>query len=304
MPVPSRPTVLFLTVLTCVLPIFPVAAGGKRVKTCAAEEAAKEVLAAYRTDDPAALVKVWQTEITHPSGNPKFKEFQAERLREWESTEFAKFRLEDPQILALVAEVIRPVLRLYGRENCFKLLIIDHPAPVAMNDSAVILMFSTGMLERAANDDDLLGHTAHEVGHDLFWRRTAQARRALELHSAVGTGASLTERQAYNELFKIELECDAFSAITLAAIGRNPLPMARFHEAVAHDYPDYTRPDLPPAAWRVKVIEGIVPAAAIRATPQISEAFKKLKALLEARKQLTVRREGVKGGRASRPGTS
>lgn len=250
-----------------------------------AEEAAQAVISAYRTNDPATRVEEWQKEITHPSGNPKFKEFQAERLREWEATEFAKYRLEDAQITALVAEVIRPLLRLYCRENCFKLLIIDHPSPVAMNDSAVILMFSTGMLERATSDDELLGHTAHEVGHDLFWRRTALAREALRLHRTGAAGAAMTERQAYDELLKIELECDAFGAVSLAAIGRNPLATARSHEAFARDYPDYARPDLPSAALRVKVIESVVPAAAAHAVPQTSEAFTKLKALLEAHKR-------------------
>jgi hypothetical protein len=149
-----------------------------------------------------------------------------------------------------------------------------------MNDSGVILMISTGMLERATSDDDLLGHIAHELGHDLFWRRTARARQALELHGAGVTGTTLTERRAYDELFKIELECDAFSAVTLAAMGRSPLPMARFHEAVARDYPDYARPDLPPATLRVKVIKDIVPAAAAHVTPQTSEAFRKLKEVL------------------------
>ncbi len=249
-----------------------------------AEGAAEGVRAEYCTDDPAARVKIWQSEITHPSGNPKFKEFQAERLREWEATEFAKYRLNDPEITALVAEVIRPVLRLYGRENCFKLITIDHPAPVAMNDSAVILMFSTGMLERATSDDELLGHTAHEVGHDLFWRRTARARQALEFHRTGATEAAMTERQAYDELLKIELECDAFGAVTLAAMGRNPLATARSHETFAREYPDYARPDLPPAALRVEVIEGVVPAAAAHMAPQTSEAFTKLKSLLETRK--------------------
>lgn len=283
MQVSSLTKVLFLIALTCLLPILSVAGEGKRVETGAAEEAAKRVIAAYRTDDPAALVKIWQTEITHPSGNLKFKEFQAERLREWESTEFAKYRLDDPQILALVAEVVSPVLRLYRREGCFQLIIIDHPAPVAMNDSGVILMLSTGMLERATSDDDLLGHTAHEVGHDLFWRPTAQARQALELYRTKGVGTALTERQALEELIKIELECDAFSAVTLAALERNPLPTARFLEAVGREYPDYVRPDLPSDALRAKVIEGVAPADAYRVTPKTTVAFKKLKAILAAR---------------------
>lgn len=280
----SSPTrTIFIVTFACCLFTPTVAAGLKNADTNAAEAAAQAVISAYRTDNPSARVGEWQKEITHPSGNPKFKEFQAERLKEWETTEFAKYRLDDPQITALVAEVIAPVLRLYRRENCFKILIIDHPAPVAMSDSGVLLMFSTGMLERATSNDELLGHTAHEVGHDLFWRRTAQARQALELHRTEGVGTALTERQAYEELLKIELECDAFSAVTLAAMGRNPMETARSHEAFAREYPDYSRPDLPPVSLRVRVIEGVIPAAAVRITPQTSEAFTKLKALLAAR---------------------
>lgn len=273
----------FILIISLFIFCPPPLSEDKGVGVESGDKAAASVIAEYHTDDPATRVKGWQREITHPSGNPKFREYQAERLKEWEATEFAKYRLDDPQITSLVAEVIRPVLRLYRREDCFKLIIIDHSVPVAMNDSGVILMFSTGMLERATSDDDILGHTAHEVGHDLFWRRTAQARQILELHRDEGTGTTLIGRQALEELLKIELECDAFSAVTLAAMGRNPLPSARFLEAVGRDYPDYRRPDLPPAALRVKVIESVIPADAYRVMPQMTAAFKKLKALLAAR---------------------
>jgi len=128
---------LFKPLLVALLIVHLVSPAGGYGAKSGADAAAESVIAEYRTDGPAERVKVWKSEITHPSGNPKFKEFQAERLREWEATEFAKYRLDDSQVTALVAEVIRPVLRLYRRENCFKLLIIDHPAPVAMNDSAV-----------------------------------------------------------------------------------------------------------------------------------------------------------------------
>jgi predicted Zn-dependent protease len=248
------------------------------------DKTAADIIRQYQTGDVAAQVRSWQEQITHPSGNPKFKEYQAERLKEWEASEFAQYRLDDPQLTSLVAEVIAPVLRLYRRENCFKILLIDHPAPIAMNDSGVLLMFSTGLLARATSDDDLLGHTAHELGHDLFWRRTAAARQIIALHRMQGVGTDLTERQACEELIKIELECDAFSAVTLASLGRSPLPTVHSLEAVEHDYPDFVRRDLPPAAVRAKVIEGVVPAEATHVAPQTSEAFKRLKALLASRK--------------------
>ena len=264
---------------------------------------ANAVITEYRSEDPAASVRIWQTQMTRTSGNPRFAEFQKERLEEWQKTEFAPHRLDDPQVTALIFEIIKPALVLYRRQDCFKLLVVKHPVPVAMNDSGVLLMVTTGLIERASSDDEILGVVAHELGHDIHWRRTARARQTLELREH-GAGTELMARQAREELAKIELECDAFSAITLAAMGRDPGVFGRYLLASAHDYSGLVAENMPPADERARVIERVVPAAALTTPPRQSEAFKKLKALLEARKQLMVRRVSAKGGRAPRPGTS
>jgi len=220
---------------------------------------AVNVINEYRTDEPSAKVRVWQSQITHPSRNPKFKEFQAQRLKEWETTEFAPYRLNDPALIAQLREVLMPVLRLYRRQDCFQIVLINHKVPVMMNDSGVLLMVSTGLIERASSDEELLGHVAHEVGHDLFWRRTAQARGLLEIYRT-GNSTSLLEQRATQELAKIELECDAVSAITLASMGRNPLIFGHYLEMIERDFPDYLDPNLPPVALRAKVIESVIPA--------------------------------------------
>jgi len=246
------------------------------------ESEIKEFIAAYNTEDPRTQVGAWQRAMPHPERNPKFAEFQAQILKVWESSEFAPYKLDDPLLLAQVQKIVEPVLRLYGRENSFKLIIIKHHIPVAMNDSGALLMISTGLIERATSDDEILGHVAHELGHDLRWQRTAQARETLELYKQ-GTGTKLGARQAKEELAKIELECDAFSALTLALLGRNPLPFARYLEAVERDYPDYVPPDLPPTALRARVIEGISPVTAAHVPLRASEALTNLKAVLAAR---------------------
>jgi hypothetical protein len=240
------------------------------------------VIKEYRTADPSAKVRVWQSQITHPSRNPKFKEFQAQRLKEWETTEFAPYRLDNPALIAQLREVLMPVLRLYRRQDCFQIILINHKVPVMMNDSGVLLMVSTGLIERASSDDELLGHIAHEVAHDLFWRRTAQARGLLEIYRT-GNSTSLLKQRATQELGKIELECDAFSAITLASMERNPLSFGRYLEMIESAFPDYLNPDLPPTALRARVIESIVPANACRIPSRSSEAFRKLKAMLANR---------------------
>jgi hypothetical protein len=244
---------------------------------------AEAVISEYHSEDPAASVRVWQAQMTRPSGNPRFHEFQKERLEEWQKTEFAPYLLNDPQVNALVAEVIRPVLALYRRENCFKLLVVEHKVPIAMNDSGVLLMITTGLIERATSDDEILGHVAHEVGHDLHWRRTARARQTLELYEH-GTGTELLARRQREELAKIELECDAFSAVTLAAMGRNPRVFGQYLLAEAAEFPDNLADNMPPVEERARVIERVVPASVLSTPPRQSEAFKKLKALLETRK--------------------
>jgi hypothetical protein len=267
--------ILAISILCCA---FASAGTGTGVAGDIAQEAAS-VISEYRTDDPSARVRVWQSQITHPSGNPKFKEFQAQRLREWETTEFAPYRLNDPALVAQLREVLMPVLSLYGRQDCFQIILINHKVPVMMNDSGVLLMVSTGLIERANSDDELLGHVAHEVGHDLFWRRTAQARGILEIYRT-RSSTSLLMQQATQELAKIELECDAFSTITLASMGRSPLTFGRYLEMIERNFPDYIDPNLPLVVLRTKVIESVVPTNRYRVAPQATEAFRKLKALL------------------------
>ncbi|HEX8181157.1 MAG TPA: hypothetical protein VF525_16550 [Pyrinomonadaceae bacterium] len=255
-------------------------------QTPAPAEVAAGVIAEYKTADALAQVSVWQKQLTHPDGNPQFKEYRDARLKEFAATEFAPYRLYNPALAAQVRAVLLPVLRLYGRQDGFDIIVIDSPVPVMMNDSAVLLMVSTGLLERATSDDELLGHVAHELGHDLHWRRTASARAIKARHEAAGTPGAPEAVAARADLARIELECDAFSAVTLAALGRNPLPFACFLEATARDFPDYLDPDLPPVSLRVKVMTAVVPVAARGGAVQISAEFKQLKARLALRKNM------------------
>lgn len=241
---------------------------------------AKSVIAEYHTSDPAAQVHLWKQQITRPSGNPRFAEFQAEQLKEWEASEFAPYRVNDPGLVAQIREIFNPVLQLYNRQNCFAIILIEHPIPIMMNDNGVLMMISTGLIERARSNDEILGHVAHELAHDLHWRRTAKARSEIALCQERECLNTPEAREAREELARIEMECDAFSAVTLSALGRNPTLFGRYLGDTERDYRDYLSPDLPPASLRAKVIAGVSPIAAARVTSHMTEAFRRLKTML------------------------
>jgi hypothetical protein len=242
------------------------------------KDTAALIIAKYHADHPAASVRELRRLMPHPEKNPRFKDFQAQIIRAWEASEFAPYRLDDPQLEERLREVIEPVLRLYGRETSFKLVVIRHHVPVAMNDSGAVLMISTCLLERAVNDDEVLALVAHEVAHDLFWQRTAKARETLARNADKGQTPEVQE--ALNELARIEFECDAVAAVTLAAMGRNPTYFGLYLQALERDFSEYLNLNLPPCALRAQVISDVVPAEARRIPAQVSEPFRRLKAML------------------------
>src|ERR1043166_10285262 len=71
-------------------------------------KAADSVIAEYHSDDPAASVRVWQAQMTRPSGNPRFHEFQKERLGEGQQTEVAPHPLAHPPATTPLLEIIKP----------------------------------------------------------------------------------------------------------------------------------------------------------------------------------------------------
>jgi hypothetical protein len=276
----SRLVLVCICLFACIDSYLTKAA--RHVQT-AADVLAESVIAEYKTSDPYARVRQWQRESTHPNGNPQFKEFQAARLKEFAATEFAPYRLNDPVLAAQVREVFLPVLQLYNRQDCFEIIVVNHPVPIMMNDDGVLLMVTTGLIARAENDDELLGHVAHELGHDLHWRRAAKARSVTALYQARGSVDSPVARAAREELARIEMECDAFSAVTLSVLGRNPVFFGHYLEATERNYPAYLNPELPLASLRAKVIAKVVLGRVVCLSPQTTESFRKLKMMLAQR---------------------
>jgi hypothetical protein len=239
------------------------------------QEDVAELIGSYRSDDPAKTVATWRRKMAPPATDQTF------RAAIWRSlpVEFTKLIINDPQLAEGVRRVLDPVLSLYGRSRVYDLIIIDAATPMIMADSGVLLMISTGMVERAQSDDELLGYAAHETGHEFFVKYSV-ATNYLQSTIMAGGNEPVLARRAAELLAIIELQCDAFAALTLASLGYNPREFVKAIEQDSRDFPDYRTRAHPAEAERRKVVEDVVPAAALKVPPRQSKAFYHLKQML------------------------
>lgn len=239
------------------------------------QEDVAELTGYYRSDDPGKTVATWRQKMGPPVTDPTF------RSSIWRSlpVEFTKLIINDPRLAAGARRVLDPVLSFYGRSRVYDVIVIDAPTPMMMADSGVVLMISIGMIERAQSDDELLGYAAHEIGHEFFVTYSVAANY---LQSTIIKGGQepVLARRAAELLAIIELQCDAFAALTLAALGHNPREFVKSIEQDNRDFPGYRTSAHPAEAERRKVVESVVPAAAFKVLPRQSKAFYHLKQML------------------------
>jgi predicted Zn-dependent protease len=150
---------------------------------------------------------------------------------------------------------------------------------MAMSDSGVALVLSTGLLQRASSDDELLGIVAHELGHEYYTRRSYDLRQRYNTLSTL-PDATVPINQVLAELSRVELDCDAFSAMTLATIGRNPTEFAKHLLSVDKEYNHQVQSDHPAAQVRARLITGIIPDKVLSIQPQTTRQLQNMKALV------------------------
>jgi hypothetical protein len=149
-----------------------------------------------------------------------------------------------------------------------------------------VLVISTGMIERAQSDDELLGYVAHEIGHEFFVKYSVAVNYLQRMILTGGNEQVLVYRVA-ELLAIIELQCDAFAALTLASLRHSPLEFVKSIEQDSLEFPDRRASARPAEQDRRKVVEDVLPASALNVLPRQSEAFHHLK-------QMVLRYEAVK----------
>lgn len=239
------------------------------------EQDVRDIVATHNKVTPAENVTVFRHGMPPPASNEQFRASIHKNL----PAAFTALKIDDDQLIAAVRRVLHPVLALYGREQLYDIVIIRHPTPLMMSDSGVVLLLSTGMIEDATSDDELLGYAAHEVGHEYFVYYSVEARQLL--HTVSTRGNELVLRRKLAEVMAIiELQCDAFAALTLTVLKYNPLEFARGLERVEAKYPNNLWAGHPDAALRRTVIEGVTPSVGQQTLPHASPALMELKALI------------------------
>lgn len=269
-----RPAVSLLLLLLLCSAICRCQAVKANINSVSAQDL-DDVILSYRTSNLELAADRLRRKMPPAVTALKFRNSIHEKL----PTAFATLVLADPLILKDLHSLLYPVLSFFGRDKAYDILLIRSPTPFLMSDSGVVLIISTGLLSRVRTDDELLGYTAHEIGHEFFRDYSVYTKFLLRLVADRGNEPDL-DRHLKHMVTLLELHCDAFAAVTLGALGYNPSEFIRGLELTAHDYPQYDQANHPPASQRRKVVEHIVPTSALRILPRETASFRSLKARL------------------------
>lgn len=243
------------------------------------EQDITETINCFRTDNASKTVETFKSKMPPAMTDEKFR---AEILQKIPSI-IKQLKIDDSEIVRNTRQLFAPVLELYGKEKVYDVIIFRHSTPVMFSDSGVVLVISTGMIERVANDDELLGFVAHEVGHEYYAKASVFTKHILGFVTAENSDLALA-RKYWESLGLIELQCDSFAALTLVHLGYNPLAFIKGLERIERDYPAFTGGFHPSATARRKVVEEIIQPMTVSEKTKISVELRKLKELFAAQK--------------------
>lgn len=133
----------------------------------------------------------------------------------------------------------------------------QHPTPPHHVRLRVVVVLTTGTLLKVESDDELLGFIAHEVGHEYFAQYSIYTKHLLQMINDTGREAALL-RSLNRMLALIELQCDAFAAITLTYAGCDPIAFIECMERFAKKFPKHPIDFHPCEIVRRRVVAGVL----------------------------------------------
>jgi hypothetical protein len=234
----------------------------------------KKIIAQYRSRSTESFVNDWMRRMPPPATtNAAAHKEIVEKL----PAQIAKLRIADRDLEEAITQVLAPVLSQYGRSRSYQVVVINYSVPTIMTDSIATLVISTGLLQRAPSDDALLGAVGHEIAHEFYARRLRELKQQYTLLATSENGPATETTRI--EIAKIELDCDAFAAMTLAVIGRNPNEFSSLLTGISKDFKEQLAPDHPSADLRAQFITSIVPEETLQVKPQVTKQLLAMKSL-------------------------
>lgn len=239
------------------------------------EKDISETAQIYRTDNADAKVALFQKQMPAPVTDPKIRTEINNEL----PLMVKQLAIKDPLVPEQFRRVILPVLALFSRDKTYDIIVFRHPTPILFSDTGVLLVISTGMIERASSDDELIGYVAHEIGHEYYARYSIYSRHLLKLIAENGRETALS-RKYLEALAIIELQCDGFAVIALNMLGYNSLSFIEGFEKTSRDFPGHNYGAHPPDEQRRRLVEQIAPKSNLTIKPRTSDELMALKALI------------------------
>ncbi len=218
-----------------------------------------DTIASLKTDNPGKTVELFRQKMPAAVTDKK----RREAILNSQPKQLYDIQIHDYLLEAKVRSLIKPVLALYNRENSYVLIIVKYDIPYVMLDSGVLLVISTAILDQSESDDEILGYIAHEVGHEYYTDYTIFTKHIIRLVKNGGKELAL-ERRLSDVLALLELQCDAFSAITLAHLGYDPTAFVEAMERTAKKYPSVSKMIHPSESIRRQVVIGVIPNSFIK----------------------------------------
>ncbi|HEV7642526.1 MAG TPA: M48 family metalloprotease [Pyrinomonadaceae bacterium] len=222
------------------------------------EKDISETIDSFRTAKASKSVETFKRDMPKPVLDSKVRQGIIDNLPPY----VAKLKIENDSLTKKVKQLMDPILSLFGREKVYDLIIVHHPTPLMMSDTGVVVVITTGMLSEVINDDELVGLIAHEVGHEYFAQYSIYTRYLLQKVSDSGNETAL-KRNLTKILMLLELQCDAFAAITSFYLGYDSLAFVDCLERIAKKFPNHSIDFHPSEGIRRKIVEGIFPVNAV-----------------------------------------
>jgi len=212
--------------------------------------------------------------------DPNRREKLRPKVRRIILNEFGKIRIEDASAVRKIRKIIAPIMEFYDRKGFYEIFLLDHKSPYIMEHSGVALIITTGLILEAKTEDEILGFVAHEIGHEYFSIYTRLSEQLFVAVHKNGREKALSRHFA-KILAILELQCDAFAALTLYHLGYNQRAFTEAAERFSGEFPADPEAYHPKSKVRRRFVEKLVPSKTSADRKQTGKLLKEVQSYLK-----------------------